>query len=70
MDARPTPKTLDPGLAGMDARPVAGVDNGFVAGYRVRFDEAGPDGNLRTSGVLRYAQDVAWRHSEVLGFDR
>ena len=40
------------------------------APYRVRFDEAGPDGLLRTSGFLRYAQDVAWQHSTVLGFDR
>ena len=31
--------------------------------YRVRFDEAGPDGLLRTSVLLRYAQDVAWHHS-------
>jgi acyl-ACP thioesterase len=38
--------------------------------YRVRFDEAGPDGLLRASGLLRYAQDVAWMHSEALGFDR
>jgi acyl-ACP thioesterase len=64
------PRVLDPGLTGQDARPVAGVDNGYLAGYRVRFDEAGPDGNLRTSALLRYAQDVAWRHSEELGFDR
>ena len=27
-------------------------------GYRVRFDEAGPDGTLRSSGYLRYAQDL------------
>jgi acyl-ACP thioesterase len=40
------------------------------ARYRVRFDEAGPDGLARTSGLLRYAQDVAWRHSEAVGFDR
>ena len=40
---------LDPGLTGQDARPVPGVDNGYLAGYRVRFDEAGPDGRLRTS---------------------
>jgi acyl-ACP thioesterase len=40
------------------------------ATYRVRFDEAGPDGLLRTSGLLRYAQDVAWLHSTALGFDR
>jgi acyl-ACP thioesterase len=64
------PAELDPGLTGASDRPVAGVDNGFVAGYRVRFDEAGPDGRMRTSALLRYAQDVAWRHSEFLGFDR
>ena len=40
------------------------------APYRVRFDEAGPSGLLRTSGLLRYAQDVAWLHSTELGFDR
>ena len=40
------------------------------AQYRVRFDEAGPDGLARTSGLLRYAQDVAWRHSEAVGLDR
>ena len=38
--------------------------------YRVRFDEAGPDGALRASGFLRYAQDLAWVHSESAGFDR
>jgi acyl-CoA thioester hydrolase len=64
------PVTLDPGLPGADARPFPGVENGFEAAYRVRFDEAGPDGVLRTSGLLRYAQDIAWRHSEALGFDR
>jgi len=42
----------------------------FAADYRVRFDEAGPDGRVRTSTLLRYAQDVAWRHSEARGFDR
>jgi acyl-ACP thioesterase len=61
---------MDPGLSGASDRPVPGIDNGFVAGYRVRFDEAGPDGRIRTSALLRYAQDVAWRHSEALGFDR
>lgn len=67
-DAAPRP--LDPGLVGAPDRPVAGIENGYVAGYRVRFDEAGPDGRMRTSALLRYAQDVAWRHSEFLGFDR
>ena len=62
--------TLDPGLAGREERPVAGVDNGYLAGYRVRFDEAGADGRIRTGSLLRYAQDIAWRHSEDLGFDR
>jgi acyl-ACP thioesterase len=38
--------------------------------YRVRFDEAGPDGLLRTSGWMRYAQDLAWLHSTALGFGR
>jgi acyl-CoA thioesterase FadM len=38
--------------------------------YRVRFDEAGPDGRLRTSVVLRYAQDAAWHHSTSRGYDR
>ena len=61
---------LDPGLAGRQDRPVPGVDNGYVAGYRVRFDEAGADGWVRTGSLLRYAQDIAWRHSEGLGFDR
>ena len=38
--------------------------------YRVRFDEAGPDGLLRTSVLLRYAQDIAWHHSASRGFGR
>lgn len=38
--------------------------------YRVRFDEAGPDGHLRSSGYLRFAQDLAWIHSESHGFGR
>jgi acyl-CoA thioesterase FadM len=46
------------------------VTRRFEADYRVRFDESGADGNLRSSGYLRYAQDLAWRHSETAGFDR
>jgi acyl-ACP thioesterase len=38
--------------------------------YRVRFDECGPDGTLPASGFLRYAQDLAWVHSEAAGFGR
>ena len=37
---------------------------------RVRFDEAGPDGLVRTSTLLRYAQDLASFHSAERGFDR
>jgi len=40
------------------------------ADFRVRFDEAGPDGLLRTSSLLRYAQDLASFHSAERGFDR
>jgi len=42
----------------------------FETSYRVRFDEAGPEGGLRTSGYMRFAQDVAWQHSAALGFGR
>ena len=38
--------------------------------YRVRFDEAGPNGIARASAYLRYAQDLAWLHSERRGFGR
>jgi acyl-CoA thioesterase FadM len=44
--------------------------NSHGAVYRVRFDESTPSGVARTSALLRYAQDVAWAHSEELGFDR
>jgi acyl-CoA thioesterase FadM len=42
----------------------------IVVPYRARFDECGPDGTLRASTLLRWAQDVAWIHSERLGFGR
>lgn len=38
--------------------------------YRIRFDECAPDGRLRGSGFLRYAQDLAWLHAESAGFGR
>lgn len=38
--------------------------------YRVRFDEGGPDGLVRTSVLLRYTQDLAGYHSSVRGFVR
>jgi acyl-ACP thioesterase len=40
------------------------------APYRVRFDEGGPDGLVRTSVLLRYTQDLAGYHSAVRGFGR
>jgi acyl-ACP thioesterase len=50
---------------------VTGADpRAYSIDFRVRFDEAGPDGLLRTSSLLRYAQDLAWVHSAALGFDR
>ncbi len=38
--------------------------------FRVRFDEAGPSGEIRTSALLRYAADLAWFHSETRGYGR
>jgi acyl-ACP thioesterase len=38
--------------------------------YRVRFDEAAASGCLRSSGFLRFAQDMAWIHSESAGLGR
>lgn len=41
-----------------------------VEPYRVRFDECGADGALRTSGYLRYMQDAASVHSSLAGYTR
>jgi acyl-ACP thioesterase len=54
------------GDLGRPDRPVAGI----AVPYRLRFDECGPDGIGRTSALLRDVQDVAWIHSERLGFGR
>jgi acyl-ACP thioesterase len=70
VDPAAPPIDVDPGLAGELAEPFPPIANGYRAGYRVRFDEAGPDGAMRASSLLRYAQDIAWRHSERTGFDR
>jgi acyl-ACP thioesterase len=43
---------------------------GITIPYRARFDECGPDGLVRSSTLLRYAQDLAWIHSERMGFTR
>lgn len=42
----------------------------LAAPFRVRFDESGPSGTIRSSVLLRYAGQLAWIHSERLGFDR
>ena len=38
--------------------------------YRARFDECSPSGAVRDSGLMRWAQDAAWIHSQRLGFGR
>jgi acyl-CoA thioesterase FadM len=38
--------------------------------HRVRFDECDAGGILRAGGFLRVMQDLAWRHSEAMGYDR
>lgn len=48
----------------------SGMAGGITVPYRVRFDECGPDGRVHSSSLLRYAQDIAWVHSEALGFTR
>jgi acyl-CoA thioester hydrolase len=57
--------TLDPAIVSRASDSLE-----FETTYRVRFDEAGPNGQLRTSGFMRFAQDVAWQHSAALGFGR
>lgn len=46
------------------------VPRRFEQAYRARFDECGPDGRLRASSFLRYAQDLAWTHAESAGLGR
>lgn len=70
-DSRPPDPTADeplpgdPALAAAPDRPLR-----IEVPYRVRFDEATPRGLLRSSACLGYLLDVAWRHSEALGFGR
>jgi acyl-CoA thioester hydrolase len=52
------------------SRPSEDTIAGIVVPFRVRFDETAPDGLVRTTALLRYAQDCAWVHSEALGFGR
>jgi acyl-CoA thioesterase FadM len=42
----------------------------YEAVYRVRFDEATPQGTLRNGALLGYVTDIAWLHSSALGFTR
>ena len=56
-------------MSGMPDEAVGG-DRSITVPYRARFDECGPDGLVRSSALLRYAQDLAWIHSERLGFTR
>lgn len=48
----------------------AALRRGMTVPYRARFDECGPDGLVRSSTLLRYAQDLAWIHSDRVGFTR
>jgi acyl-ACP thioesterase len=50
--------------------PVGTAPATAVVPYRARFDECGADATLRASALLRWAQDIAWIHSERLGFGR
>ncbi len=54
----------------LPADAAAAERRGITVPYRARFDECGPDGLVRSSALLRYAQDLAWIHSERLGFTR
>ena len=47
-----------------------GDKRGITIPYRARFDECGADGLVRSSTLLRYAQDLAWIHSDRMGFTR
>lgn len=56
-------------MSGLPGDAVGG-SRSITVPYRARFDECGPDGLVRSSALLRYAIDIAWIHSERLGFTR
>jgi acyl-ACP thioesterase len=56
-------------VSGLPGEAVGGTRS-ITVPYRARFDECGLDGMVRSSALLRYAQDIAWIHSERLGFTR
>jgi acyl-CoA thioesterase FadM len=71
MTDRPLMSSAKQAMPGMRARlPAMSSPARLEASYRARFDEAGADGHLRSSGFLRWAQDLAWIHAESLGFGR
>lgn len=56
-----------PYTAGVPGFP---VPIAHVEPFRVRFDECGADGTLRTSAYVRYMQDAASVHSSNAGYTR
>ena len=54
----------------MTTDPAPAVPVRHVEPFRVRFDECGADGALRTSAYLRYMQDAASVHSSNAGYTR
>ena len=51
-------------------RPPTDDERSATRTFRVRFEEAGPTGSIHASTLLRYAAELAWRHSEARGFGR
>ena len=60
---------LSPGLAADEAR-LPEEARFREEGRGVRFDECDSRGRMRSAALLRHAQDLAWRHSEVLEYGR
>jgi acyl-CoA thioester hydrolase len=54
----------------MTLQPGSAVPIAHLEPFRVRFDECGADGTLRTSAYLRYMQDAASVHSSNAGYTR
>jgi acyl-CoA thioester hydrolase len=54
----------------MTTRVGSPVPVAHVEPFRVRFDECGAEGTLRTSAYLRYMQDAASVHSSNAGYTR
>jgi acyl-CoA thioesterase FadM len=67
-DPGPVPDRPAPGAPRRDPDPSLPMFH--AAEYRVRFDEATPRAQLRSSVLMGFAIDVAWRHSDALGFPR